>query len=81
MTIAAIRLSGWSLLVAGVGAGVFLPHPVTTALWTLSAKLFERVGDQGMVRRVTAATKFGPRIRKRFSRPSPRRFSRALEAF
>ena len=48
---------------------------------TLSAKLFERVGDQGMVRRLTAATKFGPRIRKRFSRPSPRRFSRALEAF
>ena len=32
MTTAAIRLSGWSLLVAGVGAGVFLPHPVTTAL-------------------------------------------------
>ncbi len=81
MTTAAIRLSGWSLLVAGVGAGVVLPHPVTTALWTLSAKLFGRVGDQGMVRRLTAATKFGPRIRERLSRSSSRRFSRALEAF
>jgi hypothetical protein len=82
MTTAAIRLSGWSLLLAGAGAGVVLPHPVTTALWTLSAKLFGRVGDEGMVRRLTAATKFGPRVRGRLSRrPSPRRIGGTLEAF
>jgi hypothetical protein len=81
MTTAAIRLSGWSLIVAGVGAGIVLPHPVTTSLWTAAAKLFDRVGDRRMVQRLTSATKFGPRIaRGVYSRPA-RRVGVVAEAF
>lgn len=81
MTTAAIRLSGWSLLLAGVGAGVVLPHPVTTRLWTAAARLFDRVGDQKMVKRLTAATKFGPRVRRGLERRPARRVGGVAEAF
>lgn len=81
MTNTAIRLSGWSLLLAGVGAGIVLPHPVTTRLWTASAKLFARVGDQKMVRRLTAATKFGPSVERGLNRRAPRRIGGVAEAF
>ncbi|HJV43893.1 hypothetical protein [Caulobacter sp.] len=64
MTTAALRISGWSLLLAGGAAGVALPHPVTTALWTAAARLFARAGDKRMVARLTSATKFGSRIRR-----------------
>lgn len=81
MTTAAIRLSGWSLLLAGAGAGIVLPHPVTTAFWTAAAKLFARSGDHGMVARLTSATKFGPRIRRELNRRPPRRVGGVAEAF
>lgn len=81
MTTAAIRLSGWSLLIAGVGAGIVLPHPVTTTLWTAAAKLFARVGDQKMVRRLTTAAKFGPRVERGLNRRPPRRVGGVAEAF
>ncbi|MGH1558355.1 hypothetical protein ACRAWD_12445 [Caulobacter segnis] len=81
MTTAAIRLSGWSLLVAGVGAGIVLPHPVTTTLWTAAARLFDRVGDRRMVARLTAATKFGPRIRRGMDGRPARRVGGVAEAF
>lgn len=81
MTATAIRLSGWSLLVAGAGAGIVLPHPVTTTLWTAAAKLFDRVGDRRMVARLTAATKFGPRIRLGLNRRPARRVGGVAEAF
>lgn len=68
MTTAAFRLSGWSLLLAGGAAGIVLPHPITTALWTSAARLFEQAGDRGMVARLTSATKFGPRIRHGLAR-------------
>jgi uncharacterized membrane protein YbaN (DUF454 family) len=64
MTTAALRVSGWSLLLAGGAAGIVLPHPVTTTLWTAAARLFARSGDAGMVARLTSATKFGQRIRR-----------------
>ena len=64
MTTAALRVSGWSLLLAGGAAGIVLPHPVTTALWTAAARLFDKAGDRGMVARLTSVTKFGPRIRR-----------------
>ncbi|WP_454758392.1 hypothetical protein [Caulobacter segnis] len=78
---AAIRLSGWSLLIAGVGAGIVLPHPVTTTLWTAAARLFARTGDQKMVRRLTAATKFGPKIRRGMDGRPARRIGGVAEAF
>jgi hypothetical protein len=81
MTATAIRLSGWSLLLAGVGAGVVLPHPVTTVLWTASAKLFARAGDRKMVARLTSATKFGPRIRRGLNHRPARRVGGVAEAF
>jgi len=81
MTNTAIRLSGWSLLVAGAGAGIVLPHPVTTRLWTAAAKLFAMAGDQGMVSRLTSATKFGSRIRRGLERRAPRRLGGVAEAF
>lgn len=81
MTTAAIRLSGWGLLLAGVGAGIVLPHPVTTTLWTASAKLFARTGDYKMVRRLTAATKFGPKIRRGMDGRPARRIGGVAEAF
>jgi hypothetical protein len=81
MTATAIRLSGWSLLVAGAGAGIVLPHPVTTTLWTAAAKLFDRVGDHRMVARLNAATKFGPRIRRGLDRRPARRVGGVAEAF
>jgi hypothetical protein len=81
MTATAIRLSGWSLIVAGVGAGIVLPHPVTTTLWTAAARLFERVGDQAMVRRLTSATKFGPRVARGVGRRPARRVGGVAEAF
>jgi hypothetical protein len=62
MTTAALRVSGWSLLLAGGAAGIVLPHPVTTILWTAAARVFARAGDQRMVARLTSATQFGPRI-------------------
>jgi uncharacterized membrane protein YbaN (DUF454 family) len=64
MTTAALRVSGWSLLLAGGAAGIVLPHPVTTTLWTAAARLFARAGDRKMVARLLSATKFGPRIRR-----------------
>ncbi|MDR6627697.1 hypothetical protein [Caulobacter segnis] len=64
MTTAALRVSSWSLLLAGGAAGIVLPHPVTTTLWTAAARLFARAGDQKMVARLLSATKFGPRIRR-----------------
>jgi len=67
MTATAVRLSGWSLLLAGA-AGIVLPHPIATALWTSAARLFERAGDRDMVARLTSATKFGPRIRRGLAR-------------
>jgi len=81
MTTAAIRLSGWSLIVAGVGAGIVLPHPVTTTLWIAAAKLFDRVGDRAMVRRLTSATKFGPRVARGVERRAARRVGGVAEAF
>ncbi len=81
MTTTAIRLSGWSLLLAGVGAGIVLPHPVTTALWTAAGKLFARAGDHRMVARLTTATKFGPRIRRGMARRPVRRVGGVAEAF
>lgn len=81
MTTAAIRLSGWTLLIAGVGAGVVLPHPVTTRLWTAAAKLFALAGDRGMVARLTSAAKFGPKIRRGLERRPARRIGGAAEAF
>ncbi len=81
MTATAIRLSGWSLLLAGVGAGIVLPHPVTTTFWTAAAKLFARVGDHGMVARLTSATKFGPRIQRGLTRRPTRRVGGVAEAF
>ena len=57
------RLEAWTLLVLGLAAGIALPHPVTTALWTASARAFDRAGEAGMVERLTSGTKFGPRIR------------------
>lgn len=64
MTTAALRVSGWGLLLAGGAAGIVLPHPVTTALWTAAARLFDKASDCGMVARLTSATKFGPLIRR-----------------
>jgi len=57
------RLEAFALLALGVVAGLALPHPVTTALWTAAARAFLRAGDLGMVQRLTSATKFGPRIK------------------
>ncbi len=75
MTTAALRVSGWSLLLAGGAAGIVLPHPVTTALWSTAARLFDKSGDRGMVARLTSATKFGPRIRRRLTQgPRPTGF-------
>ena len=81
MTTAAIRLSGWSLLIAGAGAGIVLPHPVTTRLWTAAGKLFALAGDHGMVARLTSATKFGPKIRRGMNSRPPRRVGGVAEAF
>lgn len=80
MTTAVLRISGWSLLLAGGVAGIALPHPVTTRLWTAAARSFGKAGDKAMVARLTSATKFGPRIRRRLAedRRSPAlRFSHA----
>ena len=57
------RFEAWALLALGLAAGIVLPHPVTTALWTGAARSFERAGDTGMVERLTSSTKFGSRIR------------------
>lgn len=64
LTAAVLRACAWSLLLVGGAAGIVLPHPVTTVLWTAATRLFARVGDEGMVARLTVATKFGPRIRR-----------------
>lgn len=63
MTRSIDRLEAWTLLALGLAAGVVLPHPVTTALWTAATRAFERAGDVGMVARLTSGTKFGRRIR------------------
>ena len=81
MTAAALRLSGWSLLLAGVAAGIALPHPATTALWTAAARAFAGAGDQGMVARLISAAKFGPRVRRRLDRRPARPLGGAAEAF
>ncbi|ATC26294.1 hypothetical protein EIB18_18115 [Caulobacter vibrioides] len=65
---AVLRILAWSLLLAGGVAGIVLPHPVTTALWTAATRLFAKAGDAGMVARLTSATKFGPRIRRGLAR-------------
>ena len=57
------RLEAWTLLALGLAAGIVLPHPVTTSLWTAAARAFGRAGDAGMVARLTSGTKFGSRIR------------------
>jgi hypothetical protein len=57
------RAEAWALLALGLAAGIALPHPVTTALWTAAARAFLRAGDLGMVERLTSGTKFGPRIK------------------
>jgi uncharacterized membrane protein YbaN (DUF454 family) len=57
------RAEGFALLALGFAAGIVLPHPATTALWTAAARAFERSGDVGMVERLTSTTKFGARIR------------------
>jgi len=57
------RLEAWTLTILGLAAGILLPHPTTTALWTAAARAFERAGDVGMVARLTSGTKFGSRIR------------------
>lgn len=61
---AVLRVCGWSLLLAGGAAGIVLPHPVTTAVWTAAARRFAQAGDEDMVARLISATKFGPRIRR-----------------
>jgi hypothetical protein len=57
------RAEAWALLALGLAAGIVLPHPVTTALWTAAARAFLRAGDLGMVQRLTSGAKFGPRIK------------------
>jgi uncharacterized membrane protein YbaN (DUF454 family) len=57
------RIEGFALLALGLAAGIALPHPATTALWTAAARAFARAGDVGMVERLTSGTKFGPRVR------------------
>ena len=57
------RLEAWTLLALGLAAGIALPHPITTALWTAAARAFGRAGDAGMVSRLTSGVKFGPRIK------------------
>ncbi len=64
------RFAGWSLLALGAAAGVVLPHPTTTALWSASARAFRRAGDEAMVARLLSATKFGPRIARGLKRPT-----------
>ena len=63
MSIFIDRFDAWTLLALGLAAGVVLPHPTTTALWTAAARAFERAGDVGMVARLTSGTKFGSRIK------------------
>ncbi|MBC7669003.1 MAG: hypothetical protein H7236_11280 [Gemmatimonadaceae bacterium] len=63
MSSAIDRFEAWTLLALGLAAGIVLPHPVTTALWTAAARAFDRAGDAGMVTRLTSGTKFGSRIR------------------
>ena len=57
------RFEAWTLLILGLAAGIVLPHPTTTALWTAAARAFAQAGDAGMVERLTSGTKFGSRIR------------------
>jgi hypothetical protein len=57
------RLEAWTLAALGFAAGIMLPHPTTTALWTAAARAFDRAGDVRMVARLTSGTKFGSRIR------------------
>jgi hypothetical protein len=57
------RLEAWTLLALGLAAGIVLPHPVTTTLWTAAARAFGPAGDAGMVSRLTSGTKFGQRIK------------------
>ncbi|MBI1686276.1 hypothetical protein [Caulobacter hibisci] len=64
------RAVGWSLLALGLAAGVVVPHPATTALWSASARAFRRAGDEAMVARLLSATKFGPRIRRGLAQPA-----------
>ena len=63
------RIAGYGLLALGLAAGVVLPHPATTALWSASARAFRRAGDEAMVSRLLSATKFGPRIGRGLKRP------------
>jgi len=63
MTRSVDRLEAWTLLALGLAAGVVLPHPVTTALWTAAAQAFRRAGDALMVARLASGTKFGRRIK------------------
>jgi uncharacterized membrane protein YbaN (DUF454 family) len=64
------RALGCGLLALGLAAGVVLPHPATTALWSASARAFRRAGDEAMVSRLLSTTKFGPRIRRGLKRPT-----------
>ncbi|PVM72938.1 hypothetical protein [Caulobacter radicis] len=64
------RIAGYGLLALGLAAGVVLPHPATTALWSASARAFRRAGDEAMVSRLLSATKFGPRIARGLKRPT-----------
>lgn len=64
------RTVGFGLLALGLAAGVVLPHPVTTALWSASARAFRRAGDEAMVSRLLSTTKFGSRIARGLKRPT-----------
>ena len=61
------RLEARILLALGLLAGLVLPHPVTTALWTAAARAFGRAGEAVWVARLSGATKFGPRIAARLA--------------
>jgi len=76
----ASRAEGWLLLVLGGMLGIVAPAPATTALWTAASRAFARGGDMAMVARLTSATKFGPRVRRRLNRPAPRRIGGVREA-
>jgi hypothetical protein len=76
----ASRAMGWMLLVLGAALGIVAPHPFTTAVWTAAGRAFARGGDTAMIQRLTSATKFGPRIRRRLNRPVARRIGGVCEA-
>ena len=81
MSATAFRLTGWSLLLAGVGARLVQPHPPPPPRGTPAAPRFARAGDRAMVDRLTSATKFGPRVRRRLAGRPAYRVGGVAEAF